>query len=78
MLIGGETRRVVVDGRVLGVGDLLDEGEVAAIERGVVRVRWRGRDLTYDLGDVWPREYRAEAARRAAASGGTPPEESKR
>lgn len=61
------SRRAVFGGEVVGVGDAIAGGQVAAIEQGVLRLRWRGRELTYDLGDDAPREFRAERDRRAAA-----------
>lgn len=60
------SRRAVVDGRVLGIGDTIADAEVVAIERDLLRLRWRGRELTYDLEDEVPREFRAERDRRAA------------
>lgn len=68
VMISTGARRAVLGGRVVGLGDAIGEGEVAAIEPGVVRLRWHGRELTYDLEDGWPREFRAERARRGTAS----------
>lgn len=68
VMIGADTRRVVVDGSVLGLGDTLGQAEIVAIDAGHMRLRWRGRMLTYDLGGEWPLEFRAEAASREPAA----------
>lgn len=70
VMISGVARRAVIDGRIVGVGDRILGGEVTAIEAGMVVVRQGDRSLTYDFAGTWPREFRAEAARRATASGG--------
>lgn len=73
VMIGADTRRVVVDGSVLGLGDTLGQAEIVAIDTGHMRLRWRGRMLTYDLGGEWPLEFRAEAASREPAATRTVP-----
>lgn len=69
VLISADSRRVVLDGRVVGVGDRIHEAQVEAIERGMVRLKWSGRRLTYDLENDAPREFRSELLRRATARG---------
>lgn len=70
VMLSGASRRAVLDGRIVGVGDRILDGEVTVIEAGMVVIRRGDRSLTYDFADTWPREFRAEAARRAAASSG--------
>jgi len=64
VMVSEKSRRAVFGGSVVGVGDVVDGGEVVSIEPGTLRLRWQQRLLTYDLdGDV-PREFRAESIRR--------------
>jgi hypothetical protein len=77
VLISEHSRRVVLDGRVVGIGDLVQQAKVTGIERGTVTVAWSGRRLTYDLDGPAPREFRAELAARAAErqEGGSRPDD---
>lgn len=68
VMVSAGSRRAVVGGRVVGVGDALGGGTVTSIERGHLVLSWSGRSLTYDLGDPQPREFREELARRAGAA----------
>lgn len=68
VMVSESARRAVLGGRVVGVGDEVGSSRVVSIERGVVVVWWNGRNLTYDLEDVQPREFRAELARRGSAA----------
>jgi len=68
VMISGTARRAVLGGQVVGLGDEVQGACVRSIERGRVVVSWGARTLTYDLEDCWPREFRAEHARRAAES----------
>lgn len=64
VMISAASRRAVLGGRVVGVGDEFDAVRVLQIERGVVQVQWSGRRLTYDLDSDAPREFRGELAQR--------------
>lgn len=64
IFVGDGSRRAVVDGKVVGIGDKLGEARIERIERKGLLVEWRGRLLTYDFETTCPREYRAEAAKR--------------
>jgi len=64
VMISEASRRAVLGGRVVGVGDELDTARVLQIEPGVVYVQWSGRRLTYDLDSDAPREFRGELAQR--------------
>jgi hypothetical protein len=64
VMISAASRRAVLGGRVVGVGDELDTVRVLQIESGVVYVQWSGRRLTYDLDSDAPREFRGELAQR--------------
>ncbi|MFO1078647.1 MAG: hypothetical protein U1E73_13060 [Planctomycetota bacterium] len=75
VLISDASQRAVLDGRVVGIGDVLREAAITEIQTGVVRSKWRGRTLTYDLQDAYPREFRGEVERRRklrAAAGDQP------
>ncbi|MCK5942759.1 MAG: hypothetical protein KAI24_12355 [Planctomycetes bacterium] len=60
VMVSELSRRAVLGGTVVGVGDTVGGCEVTAIVPGAVRVRWRGRELTYDLDGPVPIEFRAE------------------
>lgn len=64
VMISAASRRAVLGGRVVGVGDEFDTVRVLQIEPGVVSVQWSGRRLTYDLDSDAPREFRGELAQR--------------
>lgn len=64
VMISAASRRAVLGGRVVGVGDEFDTVRVLQIEPGVVTVQWSGRRLTYDLDGDAPREFRGELAQR--------------
>ena len=66
VMISADSTRAVLAGQVVGVGDVVGDARIAGIEAGVVRVRWRGRSLTYDLDAEAPREFRGELMRREA------------
>lgn len=66
VMVSAAARRAVLDGRVVGVGDQVAEGQIVAIEPGVVRLRWQQRELTYDLDGPAPREFRGELGIRRA------------
>lgn len=68
VMVSEDSRRAVVAGRVVGVGDAIGEAIVVRIERAVVQLQWRDRRLTYELAEPVPVEYRAEHARRAPAT----------
>lgn len=72
VMVSEASRRAVLGGRVVGIGDQIDKGEVMAIERGSVMLRWNGRVLTYDLEEQYPREFRSEVARRRAKTESAP------
>ncbi len=67
VFVGQGSRRAVVAGKVVGVGDRVGETRIESIERNGLLVAWRNRLLTYDMNSDYPQEYRAEAARRASA-----------
>jgi hypothetical protein len=67
VMVSAGSRRAVVGGRVVGIGDALAGGRVTAIERGQLVLAWGGRALTYDLEAPQPREFREELRRRASA-----------
>lgn len=64
VMISAASRRAVLGGRVVGVGDEFDGVRVLQIEKGVVTVQWSDRRLTYDLDAEAPREFRGELAQR--------------
>lgn len=64
VMIGDAVRRAVIDGAVVGIGDVVGRTTVVAIERDAVVVAWGTRRLTYDLEGDQPREFRAELQRR--------------
>lgn len=68
VFVGQGSRRAVVDGRVVGVGDRIGEARIDSIERNGLLVEWRGRLLTYDMDSVQPQEYRAVASKLAASA----------
>lgn len=69
IMVSEKSRRAVLGGSVVGVGDAINGGEVVAIDPGELRMRWQQRVLTYDLDSEVPREFRAESARRRLAAG---------
>ena len=70
--------RAVLGGQIVGIGDAVATGKVVAIEAGTVVLRWQDKNLTYDLDDAQPREFRAEHLRRQAeAQESTPATEQK-
>lgn len=69
LMVGAEVQRAVVDGRVVGVGDVVAAGRVVSIQKDLLRVQVGERFSTYDLEDEWPREFRRELALRRARSG---------
>lgn len=82
LMVAASTRRAVVDGTVVGVGDRLGRAVVAEVTREAVLVSWMGRRLTYDFESQYPREFRAELARRSKdgkgdATASSPVEETK-
>lgn len=64
VMVSDQSRRAVLAGSVVGIGDAVAGGEVVAIESGTLRLRWQQRELTYDLDSEVPREFRAESHRR--------------
>jgi hypothetical protein len=72
VMVSEASRRAVLGGQVVGIGDQVANCEVMSIERGSVMVRWSGRVLTYDLEEQFPREFRSEMARRRAKSDSAP------
>lgn len=66
VMVSAASRRAVLGGRVVGIGDEVASGRVVAIEASSVVLQWSGRRLTYDLDGDAPREFRAELAQRAA------------
>lgn len=70
ILVAAGTRRAVVDGTVVGVGDRIGRAVVTEVVRDTVVVAWMGRRLTYDLDGAQPREFRAELARRNSENKG--------
>lgn len=65
IMVSEKSRRAVLGGSVVGIGDMVGGGEVVAIEQGRLHLRWQQRVLTYGLDSEVPREFRAENARRA-------------
>lgn len=89
VMISAASRRAVLGGRVVGIGDEVDGVRVLQIEKGVVVAQWSDRRLTYDLDAEAPREFRAELAQRqvenkdgqdaaTGASPAVPPKENSR
>ena len=66
VMLSGASRRAVLGGRVVGIGDAVGDAKVRAIEPGKVVVAWGSRTLTYQLDSDVAVEFRAEAARREA------------
>ena len=66
VMISAGSRRAVLGGQIVGIGDAVATGKVVAIEAGTVVLRWQDKNLTYDLDDAQPREFRAEHLRRQA------------
>lgn len=64
VMISDGSRRAVIDGRVVGVGDPVQNASVVAIEQKVVTLKMGERLLTYDFDDRYPREFRGEQALR--------------
>ncbi|MCA8948807.1 MAG: hypothetical protein KDE27_04850 [Planctomycetes bacterium] len=64
VMVSERSRRAVVAGRVVGLADEVGGGIVQQITRDKLVLLWHGMALTYDLDDGWPREFRAERARR--------------
>lgn len=64
ILVSNGSRRCVLDGKVVGVGDAVAGGRLVAIQRDLVRLNWHDFELTYDLDGDAPREFRAELSRR--------------
>jgi len=64
VMVSAASRRAVIDGRVVGIGDKVGNTVVAAIERDVVILQMGERQLTYDFDNDYPREFRAEQALR--------------
>lgn len=70
VMISQASRRVVINNQVRGVGDAVAGGKVQRIDRGAVQILWQRRTLTYELGEGYPIEFRAELAKRSAAASG--------
>lgn len=70
VMVSSASRRAVVDGRVVGIGDTIGDGRIVSIERGGLVVAWGGRTLTYDLDDPHPREFRDELRQRGGDTKG--------
>jgi len=64
VMISAGSRRAVIDGRVVGIGDPLGGTTIAAIERDVVTLKMGEQLLTYDFDNEYPREFRPEQTRR--------------
>lgn len=64
VMVSQASRRAVLGGKVVGVGDTAGGGKITAIEPGLVTLQWDGRKLTYDLDANAPREFRSELALR--------------
>lgn len=78
VMISAASRRAVLGGQIVGIGDAVAAGKVVAIEAGTVVLRWQDKNLTYDLDGAQPREFRAEYQRRQAeAQESTPATEQK-
>ncbi|MEQ1633790.1 MAG: hypothetical protein ABL997_15525 [Planctomycetota bacterium] len=69
VMVSAASRRAVLGGTVVGIGDTIRNATVVAIDRSQVVLSWNGKILTYDLEDANPREFRAEAQRRLAQKG---------
>lgn len=69
IFVGERSRRAVVGGRVVGIGEVLGEARIESIERKGLLVVWRNRLLTYDMQSPFPREYRARAQQQAGEQG---------
>ncbi len=67
VMVSGATRRAVLGGRVVGVGDSIADARIAAIEPGQVTLEWNSRKLNYTLDSDVAVEFRGEVARREAA-----------
>lgn len=77
VMVSDKSRRAVLGGHVVGVGDEVAGAVVTAITTTGVVLQWHGRRLSYALdGDV-PLEFRAELARRSEkqAKGEATPED---
>jgi hypothetical protein len=74
VMVGDASRRAVVDGRVVGIGDRLADSQILAIEPSSVIVTWQGRRLTYGLQSPVPCEFRAEHDKRSAKATEESPE----
>ena len=64
VMISARSRRAVLGGRVVGVGEEVAGAVVQRITRDRVVTLWESKVLTYDLENGWPREFRAELERR--------------
>lgn len=69
LMLGGAVARAVVDGAIVGIGDPVAGGSVAAIHKDCVVLRLGARTLTYDMDTAWPREFGRELQRRSATAG---------
>ncbi len=67
VMLSDRADRAVLGGQVVGTGEEIQGFAVERIERGAVVGIWRGRVLTYDFENAWPREFRSELERRRAA-----------
>jgi hypothetical protein len=67
VMISQKSRRAVLGGAIVGIGDRVAGARVVAIEAGVVTAEWQGQKLSYDLDADAPREFRSELVRRAAS-----------
>lgn len=67
LMVGEASRRAVVNGNVVGLGDKIDRATVVAIERDAIAVTWGNKRLTYGLDSAYPREFQNELQRREAA-----------
>lgn len=64
VMISARSRRAVLGGSVIGIGEEIAGVVVQRIARDRVVTLWDSRVLTYDLENGWPREFRAELERR--------------
>lgn len=64
VMISAASRRAVIDGRVVGIGDPIGDARVGSIERDVVILKMGERALTYDFDNEYPREFRSEQTLR--------------
>jgi hypothetical protein len=69
VMVSDEAQRAILDGELVGVGDEVEGAEILGIEVGAVTVRWRERELTYDLRSKVAVEFRAEYERRKLSKG---------